>query len=201
LSSAVARPGADPRVWLTLATVVDLGFDPDEGLFADVKYQPSGDMETALVAAPYAGSRFGSWRPLRVDDTVLVAVPMGDPGHGPVIVARMWNAGDPPNAAFGNGQDPVEDWVDVIEPGKNYILKTSDNGTIQLQDASQSFVRGDDYADALGDYLDSVLAWIELVKTGIEAAGGTLVNAEYTTAIERLKAARNTYLSTKIKGE
>jgi hypothetical protein len=209
MASAVSRPGIDPRVWLTLAVVKDVGYDSDEGLFADVQYQPSGDFETALIGAAYAGSRFGSWRPVRVDDTVLVAVPMGDPGHGPVIVARMWNAGDKPATDFGSGEDPAEDTIDVIEPGKNYILKTSDNGVIKLQSAEQAFVRGDDYADALGAFLDALTVF----SNGLQSAPPTPPNGALTVAaviplaqalseaISQFKQARSNYLSTKIKGE
>lgn len=201
LASATARPGNDPRVWLTLAIIKELGFDSEEGLFADVQYQPSGDFETALIAGPCAGSRFGSWRPLAVDDTVLVAVPMGDPGHGPIVIARLWNAGDKPPEDFGSGEEPSSDWIDILAPGKHYILKTSDGGQIKLLDASQSYVRGDDYADALGDFLSAMNIWIGLVKDGITAGGGTLVNVAFEQAISTLQNARNTYLSTKIKGE
>lgn len=201
LASATARPGNDPRVWLTLAVVKELGFDAEEGLFADVQYQPSGDFETALVSGACAGSRFGSWRPLAIDDTVLVAVPMGDPGHGPVIISRLWNAGDPPPEDFGSGQDPSEDWIDILGPDKHYILKTSGNGQIKLQAATQSFVRGEDLADAINNFLDAMNIWIGLVASGITAGGGTLDNTVFIQAIEALQRARDNYLSTKIKGE
>src|SRR5216683_3334457 len=97
LSAAAARPGIDTRIWLTLAVVKELGYDSAEGIFADVQFQPSGEIETCFVGSAYSGGQFGMYCPLRVGDTVLVAVPSGDPNNGPIIISRQWDASDPPN--------------------------------------------------------------------------------------------------------
>lgn len=129
-------PGIDPRVWLTLAVVEKVGYDPAGGVFADVTFQPTGEPETAYVAAPYAGNTagigFGAWFPLEVGDTVLVAVPGGDTGAGPVIVARFWNTGDPPPspadldwAAGALSLDPPSDVVIRAKPGSSFKIRTA----------------------------------------------------------------------------
>lgn len=126
LAAAVKRPGVDPRVWLSLAVVKDVAFDPDNGIFADVQLQPTGEAETCLVASTYAGAGFGAWFPLEVDDVVLVAIPSGDPGAGPVIIARMWSASDKPHADFGDGEDPTADVVVRPKSGQRVVIRTSD---------------------------------------------------------------------------
>lgn len=211
LAAAAKRPGIDPRVWLTLAVVQDVGFDPDEGIFVDLQYQPSGELETALLGAPHAGNGFGAYFPVKVDDTVLVAVPMGDPGHGPIIICRMWNAGDPPAADFGDGEEAVSDTILRVEDGTAYRVFAK-NGDVSLQaedgkvelskvGASQSFVRGDDQKDALDAFLDALKAWAALVKSGIEAGGGTIENNLFNQALATAKNDLAAALSTKIKGE
>lgn len=128
------RPGADPRVWITQATVTKLGFDTNEGLFADVQFMPSGEEETCRVGTDYAGNSFGQWNPLHEGDEVLVAVPMGDSNNGPVIFARMWSAADKPHpdfkaAAEDNGQAvPTNDVVVRVEPGQRLVVRTSGQG-------------------------------------------------------------------------
>lgn len=132
------RPGADTRVWVTVGVVKELGWDPTAvagvsgGVFADVQLQPSGDIETCYVGLPYAGGGFGAWWPLAVDDTVLVAIPHGDSGYGPVIVSRFWNSGDLPPAASDtdwssgeSAQEPPADAVIRMRAGVAYKLRSS----------------------------------------------------------------------------
>ena len=128
LSAAASRPGIDPRVWLTLAVVDVIGFDPENGIFADITYQPDGTKETALVGSAYAGDEFGFYCPVAVGDTVLVAVAGGDPGNGPVIVSRMWGGPDKPNAELQSSADPEDATQDVVlrvRPGQKFKIRTS----------------------------------------------------------------------------
>jgi hypothetical protein len=123
LSKAVQRPGVDPRVWLALASVKELGFDPEHGCFADVYMHPDENVETCYIDTPYAGSvegvGFGDWAGIEVGDTVLVAVPQGDTNTGPLIIGRFWNAGDkPPLQITDDGTTPTKDrWI-IVKPGQ-----------------------------------------------------------------------------------
>jgi hypothetical protein len=131
LSSAVSRPGIDPRVWLTLAVVTELGFDEAHGAFADVTFQPSGVTETCLIGSNYAGAEFGDWCGLELNDTVLVAVPDGDAAGGPWVVSRAWNAGDKPYAEMRSATDteaPTADRILRVKPGQKFKLRTSGGG-------------------------------------------------------------------------
>lgn len=129
MASAVARPGIDPRVWLTLATVKEIGIDPTEGLFADVACQPDGVVETCYIDAPYAGSEdgvgFGENCPVEVGDTVLVGIPGGDSGNGPIIIARWHNSGDPPPSQIIDGDVPTKDrWIVIRKNQQFHVLAT-----------------------------------------------------------------------------
>lgn len=135
LSRAVARPGIDPRVWLELGVVRELGFDAAEGVFADVMMQPNGNVETCYVGGAYAGSvggavGFGDWCPVEVGDTVLVGIPGGDTNRGPVIIARWWNSGDPPPAQVGEGDEPSRDRWAIVKPGRRFELLATVAGAI-----------------------------------------------------------------------
>lgn len=238
LSNLVARPGIDPRVWLTFATVTELGYDADEGIFADVTYLPTGEQETAFVAASYAGDGFGFWGPLEVGDVVVVSVPNGDPNTGPVIIARLWRAADKPAPDFKAAQQqdgadvPTADVVLRVKAGQKLVIRTSggdgqvdiqaegsapvklrSGGVVELQDASQPFVRGADYADALGTFLSALGVVMTAIGTFATAVGsavpalstpaGTLNTAigTFANAISAFSNARNQYLSTRVKGQ
>lgn len=232
-------------MWITLASVVQLGFDSVHGIFADVKFMPTGELETALVGTSYAGNGFGDWAPLHVDDIVLVAVPNGDPNTGPVIIARMWSGADHPSADFkaaqqDNGSDvPTNDRVIRVEPGQKLRLITSgDTGEIditvegntnvnltagalvKMQDGSQAYVRGNDYANSLSDFLtalntmqSALAAYATALGTGTPTnpvlhseaatAASTLATAiaQFGISISIFQDAHTTYLSTKVKGQ
>lgn len=132
IASAVSRPGIDPRQWIKLASVEELGFDPLEGVFADLLLLPEGVPDTALVGSTYAGAAFGDWCPLEVGDLVVVAIPDGDSGSGPVVIARCWNAADPPHPDFGDGSEPSQDRVIRSRTGRAIKLRTSGTGAMSL---------------------------------------------------------------------
>lgn len=133
LGSAVSYPGIDPRVWFSYAIVKELGYDADEGVFADVMLVPDGEPETVLLGHPYAGGDFGFWFPVNEGDTVLVAMPRGDQAGGPVIVSRVWNAGDPPPSDIqdsGNSEEPTKDVVLKVQSSQRLVLRTSAGDTV-----------------------------------------------------------------------
>jgi len=129
MSSLVSRPGVDPRVWLTLATVEDIGYDAKHGLFADVAYIPDGQKETAAVGTPYAAPGAGLVCPFGIGDVVLVAVPNGDTGHGPRVIAQGWNETNtpPPEAqSTSNTQEFGPDVVWRFKKGIKYKMLSTD---------------------------------------------------------------------------
>lgn len=149
LSAMVSRPGIDPRINLSFAVVTDVAFDGKHGMFADVALVPTGETMTALVGVSYAGARFGSWEPVEVDDIVLVALPVGDPSYGAVIVSRFYRSSDlPPDelkgttGVDGDVADPTPNVVLRVKPGAKYILRTSgDTGDVDVKVEGNGAVR------------------------------------------------------------
>lgn len=139
MAAAMRGPNADTRVWLTLARITDLAFDPDHGVFADVVFLPDGTEETARVSVPYAGGGWGAYWPLRVDDVVLVGLPNGLPDAGPIVIARMWDAADKPPAELAGENDPNTNTPNPdegpylrVQPDKTVRVRTSGTGGINL---------------------------------------------------------------------
>jgi len=233
LSAAASRPGIDPRINLSLAIVKDIAFDAEHGIFVDVQLVPTGELETAYLGSGYAGNLAGDYCPVKLEDTVLVGLPSGDAGNGPIILARWNSAGDPPPLDF---QDPdnegearkarvlrVEvdqpylirtsgsgDGVDIsVEGDGDLILEVKGAGTAKLGDreADQPFVRGNDYADAEGTFLDALETFVTAVsgagadpQGGLLAAGVIAAVTAFKPSISTFKNARTTYLSTKVEG-
>lgn len=127
MASAVSRPGIDSRIWLTLAAVEEVGFDEDEGVFIDVQFMPGGERETCFLGSPYSGSSFGDHCPVKEGETVLVAIPEGDPGYGPIIIGRFNDASDPPHSDFDSQNRVIR-----AEPGQNVKIVVSDGATLQI---------------------------------------------------------------------
>jgi len=90
LGQALARPGMDPRVWVTLAYANgESAVDAPEGVFVDVTLSPSGQVVCARVGTGYAGNSFGAYGKIHKDDELVVVIPNGDPAEGAVVVARL----------------------------------------------------------------------------------------------------------------
>ena len=99
--------------------------------------------------------------------------------------------------------------IRIATTGAFTVSLTAPDATVNFQAANQPFVRGDAYADALGDFLDA----LDTFTDGIAHAAPAAPNAALTvpvvlalqtplhTAIVALKEARTAYLSTKVKGE
>lgn len=204
LGAAASFPGIDPRSWIVWVTVLELGFDAEEGLFADVQVQnESGDEFTVYIGTPYAGNGFGIHFPIEVEDTVLLAIPGGDPDNGATIIARGWNAADKPAAAFGDGEVPSTDVVLITKAEANLRLQTPD-AQIVMQDGSQSYVRGEDLESALETFGDDLITAAGKLVPGpgtvpLTSVHGASFLADVNIAVAKLKAA--VFLSTKIKGE
>jgi hypothetical protein len=152
-SALASRPGVDTRVWFAQAIVKDIGFDAKEGTFVDIQMLPNGELETCYLGSPYAGGGFGDHCPVEVNDKVLVAVPMGDPGMGPVIICRFNNAGDPPHADFDSQNRVIR-----AKPGKNIRLVVSEGATVQIYAEKGATVRlGGDAAAGTIPGIDGVV--------------------------------------------
>jgi hypothetical protein len=142
LGQALARPGMDTRSWISLASVVEVVVDPEEGVFVDVLLLPSGEPETVRLGAVYAGNGWGLYAPLAKDDEVLVAFPEGSPDAGGWIVARAWSRSDPPPSEVGS---KPEELLLFAKPETNLRLVASGGGNVvvEARDAGKVFLGAD----------------------------------------------------------
>ena len=138
LKGALRSPGMDTRMQSAIAEVVDVGYDADFGMFADVKVQPDLHTETCLVGSDFAGNDCGDWNPLKEGDIVGVLIPMGDPGYGPILFTRVWSASAKPPAEFHEegAEDPTEpatDRIVVYSKGQKPRLVARDGATVSIE--------------------------------------------------------------------
>jgi Type VI secretion system/phage-baseplate injector OB domain len=178
LSKAMTRPGIDPRSWCSLAIVQSVVIDEAAGVFCDVLLMPSKRRETARLGAAYAGSGFGFYAPVRVDDEVLVSAPGGDPAQGLVITQRLWSPADVPPAGL---EATPEDVVLVVEADKSLRLTVQGGGDVVVTAADGKVKLGGEAATkpvalgntitAAGDKLvpGTMAYWMAQVTTAINA--------------------------------
>jgi hypothetical protein len=138
LSHLVTRPGIDPRVWLTLAIVEEVICDQNEGIFATVTYIPEGTTETARIGTCYTHDQAGVYWPIDEGDTVLVAIPMGDAGYGPVIISRLYSADNRPHSETSNNPSATVDAASNdasirLQPGSSLKIRTEETGQINIK--------------------------------------------------------------------
>lgn len=129
MGEALGRPGIDPRLWVSLAVVEKVVIDPDHGVLVDVLLLPSQLHETARVATLYAGSGFGLYLPLEVDDEVVVVAPSGEPDQGLVVMPRLWSQADPPPP---DAATHSSDLLLVAKTGATVRVVTGGGGSIIL---------------------------------------------------------------------
>lgn len=135
MSNAVSRPGIDPRVWITKATVEELGFDANEGIFADVALD-DGTHETCLLGTQFSTDGGGLYCPVSVGDIVLVAIPDGEPDYGPTVICQLWSKKRRPAPEMGVGDTPAGDVIWRTAKGRKLRILTTDGEIALLTDGS-----------------------------------------------------------------
>lgn len=196
MAHAVSHPGIDPRIWGSWAIITEVGFDPEEGLFADIQLQPTGEVETVLITGIYAGNGFGCYRPIKKDDTVYILFPNGDPNNGGIVVARSWNASDLPPAQFkGAGdQDLIDFPLEVVEKDKPWQVITTGSGDAKIF-SEHGVLIGDDNAapvakaTGISDLQTAINGWTPVPNDGGAALKVALVNwlaVNYATTIGKM---------------
>jgi hypothetical protein len=147
LANAVARPGIDPRVWVSYAIltsdpVIEMR-DGQQDVFVDLLLLPTQEASTARVGVAYAGNGFGFYTPLHKDDEVLVVAPSGNPDEGLVVTQRLWSPADPPPEALTTYPTDV---LLVVETDKSLRINVAGGGKVYLGDveATRGAARLDD---------------------------------------------------------
>lgn len=135
LGEAMARPGMDTRVWISLAIAMGDSMveaaDPDNGaggVWVDVMILPTGEEYTARVAADYQGDGFGFYGgKIHKDDELVVQAPDGDPSNGLVVHSRLYSATSAPSQDALNNPDDVSL---VVEKDKSLRLTVQGEGQV-----------------------------------------------------------------------
>jgi len=149
IGAAFARPGMDPRMWISYGTV-----DPDApdarsirfkdedgkslptGPLVTVTLQPSGITVACRVAGFVAGNGEGAYYPFLEKDEVIVALPGGVGTGSPVIIGRM-NQGIDVWPEIVAGQDATSNTFGfwrmrtpfIIESAESILLRSAKTGS------------------------------------------------------------------------
>jgi hypothetical protein len=176
--------------------------DPENGVYVDIKTIPAGDEDTCLCGSGYVGNGYGAYLPLAVDDLVVVALPRGDSGMGPVVIVRLWSGSDKPPAELGavDGAEPPDEPVIIIGPGQTAriicrpgasVTITAAEGRIALDSPDVRLGTADPSEPALfGDELiDNLLAGA-IVPTSFGPSGPLIPGPGNPTPWNSAKSAR-----------
>lgn len=113
-AEAFARPGIDPRQWVSMGVVVGgeddepVLFDEDEGqVFVQVQLEPSKLPALCRIAGSVAGAGEGEYHPFVEGDEVVVLLPGGREDNGAIIIGRLNNKLDAFPMESVGGQDPT----------------------------------------------------------------------------------------------
>jgi len=251
IAEAVSRPGIDPRSWLVYARIDDdpdaIVWDAELGWFVDVTVvsgQLAGEPVLARVSAD-ALSSGGRYTPPRANALVLLAVPNGDSNdecvvlmqlhssdrtapttvNGDTIVERDPQAGEVAAlvthlSVFPN-EDCDEEWRERRVTASGAHRLHGDTMELGLAGADQSYVRGEDKADADEAFVSAVDTYNQQVLAAFSAmlppgppvtpvtaanvsAGIAIItpaSVALSAAVAQFNAARAQYLSTRIKGD
>lgn len=138
LSAIVSRPGIDPRRWVVEARVSeneeDIWFDENEGYFAIVEVEHTGERFGARIGTLYGGPGYGLFCPVEPNDRVLVQLVEGSFEAAPTILGKAWSpAQKPPSDAAGEGANvPTSDVLLRVKAGHNLRLRVAGAGAVSI---------------------------------------------------------------------
>lgn len=192
-----------------LATVEAYRVDRN-GIFFDLTGQPLGESLVARLLTD-CGDDYGRFVPFDVGDTVLYAVPMGDPGDGVWVLGRFFEEAEKVPQDIVDGK--TDEWW-VAKPGRKLTLQTAGGdavlsmaakdgtkGVLRLgsKTAAESYVLGDTYKSLETTFLTALFTYVDAVATAVPAT--VAAAAPFKLAITAFKDGYNNALSERIKGE
>lgn len=202
---AFARPGMDPRQWVSYATVdratpsqPSVSFGGPYGPMVNVTLQPSGISCPARCSSFVAGAAEGEWYPFVEGDEVVCLIPEGDTRGGVVIVGRCNQELDEWPTVVG-GVDATQNKIGfrrmrapyVVEVAASYLIRSvltgaqlgiSPEGNVIIADGNGgSLVLGTDalgLANEEGDAFVNLFPAAKQVYLGADTATFLLDAAE-----------------------
>lgn len=239
LRQALAGPNMDTRTWVAMARVDDdddaIRWDDHLGFVVDVTIQGGPLDQTGPIACRF-GNPFVANAGQRSDPPtkgmlVVIMLSEGNPNVACTVIGCL------PTPDFAvptsvNGQTIDEVFAEANhflvtqhsvqqEVGEKWRTSATSRATLAApevrlvsEDAVQPFVRGTDYADALGRFLDALLVVMIAAGTFATAVGAaipalvvpaqtfnTAISSAFTNALNAYKGARQTYLSSKLNAD
>lgn len=165
--------------------VTKVVFDAD-GVWVDVTLYDGRDtpLERIALGTMYAGSGWGMYFPVEVDDRVKVLVPDSGPGSGCMIVGVSWSKADkPPADVAAHPRDPII----VVKENASIRIVTLGTGNIILdpRGAGKVLLGGETgtVPVALAPSTEARLTALESHKHYVPASGG-ITSAPVTTTPE-----------------
>lgn len=204
-------------------------WDADLGWIVDVTIvsgPSAGDGPvTCRVASSAQGPNTGRSCPVHADGLVIVST-TGDPNEDAIIIGQLHDTETNPTPTAVNGDSIVETSAsdgqvaadvthisvlpdeDLDEEWRNVRI-TADGMVLGTADADQSFARGDDLADAIDDFADAIDDFCDSLigstpappNAALTVADVIAAATPLKVAVARLKAAKNQWLSSRIKGD
>lgn len=246
LQQALAGRGLDTRTWTGIARVDDtdeaIRWDSELGWIVDVTIE-SGPLHGTGPIACQLTTSFVESNGIRADpptigSVVAITINRGTPNDCVFIVGVIVSADKaPPGSVNGIQIDTdmaerthifVSDHDVQQQVGEKWRTSATSRATLEAPEvrlasdsADQSYIRGEDYADAADDFADACdtyalavfTAFTRLTPpgppatpvTGVEVANAVLdisiAYNRFATAVQIFKHQRGAYLSSKIKGE
>lgn len=208
-------PGIDTRSWISLARIDE---DPDAtvwdaelGWLCDVTFVGGALDGDGPNLARWGGR--GLYRPPVQGSLCLCAVVSGD-GNDDVVILGLLDTDPEPAPGSVNGEAVDEARASTTHlaafPGQALdaefeTVRITGSMVLGVADADQSYVRGEDFADAAGDFIDALDQFLTAAPPpgpfgSVNSATFTAAASVLKLALQQFKLARNTYLSRVIKG-
>lgn len=181
MAKAVSRPGIDPRTWVALGRVVEVGFNNGWVVACTIlEGALCGEDVSCDVSAPFAHALSMASVPIEVGDVAVVVMPGGDANNMGIVVGFI-HAPNTHVASRVNGQDvglPLAQRAIVLSNSTAEVelsFKSVRLSADQVRigpgiDAQQPFVRGRAFVDALDDFLQDTSDMIGTASSGLLGA-------------------------------
>ncbi len=171
LAQAVARPGIDPRTWVTMGVVIEVGWD--NGFVVVVRIAEGalcGEEVACDVAVPFASALTMATCPIEEGDFAVCVVPGGDANNMPIVIGFL-HTGETRTAKKVNDLTVDANLVQRAVVVSNAAVDAELSfGNVRLTAEqirlgpgaapTQPFVRGRAFVDALEDFLDALDALV-----------------------------------------
>jgi hypothetical protein len=181
MAQAVSRPGIDPRTWVALGRVIEVGYDNGWVVACTILDGALVNEDvTCDVSASFAHALSMASVPIEVGDVAVIVMPGGEANNMGIVVGFI-HAPNTRVANSVNGEDVglplaqraivVSNSTADVELSFKSVRLSADAVRIGPgNDASQPFVRGQDFVDALDDFLEATESMVGTSTTGLLGA-------------------------------